>query len=62
MALDRVHGDVVFICDTCDETLDTGEHEFEDARVVLREAGWQTRRERGDWLHECPGCQKELFH
>ena len=40
MALDRIHGEVVFICDTCDDSLATNEREFEDALVCLREAGW----------------------
>lgn len=56
MSTDRIHGEVVFTCDSCPEDLSSTETNFEQALVILREAGWALRRQHGEWTHECPDC------
>jgi hypothetical protein len=55
--LDRQHGEVIFVCDNCDDILRTGEDEFELAMNELREAGWSNERIGREWLHLCGACQ-----
>lgn len=56
MSVERIKGEVVFTCDRCDETLETGETDFNDARDRLEEEGWRTvipPRGSQDWRHYC---------
>jgi len=55
MALDRIHGEIVFFCDGpgCHEDLATGERDIHEANVVRRDAGWIARQQRGEWQHYC---------
>jgi hypothetical protein len=55
--LDRVKGNIVFICDDCDDHLDTGEDDFAEARAELKAAGWATTKENDEWVHRCPECK-----
>lgn len=60
MSLDRIKGSIVFICDTCDDSLDTESQDFIVAREQLRETGWKTfRNQDGDYAHKCSGCLRE---
>jgi hypothetical protein len=56
MSVDRIKGEVVFICDECDDTLETGEDDFTEARATLQHEGWSTQKSGPDWLHYCVGC------
>jgi hypothetical protein len=55
--LDRQRGRIVFECDGCTDTLETGEADFEAARTELRSAGWIARSEAGVWCHYCEDCK-----
>jgi hypothetical protein len=61
MSVTYDHGDIVFQCDSCRETLETGTSNFDAARNLLRRAHWKPFRNsnpRGDeWLHACAACQ-----
>lgn len=53
-----VRGEVVFECDGCDDTLETGTDEFGEAREELKAERWITRKDEDtdDWVHYCPAC------
>lgn len=56
--LNREAGEIVFICDGCNDALETGERDFDDALAVFRDnPGWQVRRQGNDWQHYCPDCR-----
>lgn len=54
--IDRIHQRVVFICDDCDDTLETDEVALDDAVAVSRSRGWIARGGPGAWKHYCPDC------
>lgn len=56
--IDRQHRAIVFECDACDETLETGESEFPDAMAHFRRDGWKAEKVGTDWTHLCPDCRK----
>lgn len=56
--LHRIHGKIQFECDTCGDSLDTGESEFGDALQSLRDEGWIARKNFNEWSHECNPCQQ----
>jgi hypothetical protein len=40
--LTRIKGKIAFVCDECDDGLETEEYELDRARKVFKEAGWLT--------------------
>lgn len=55
--LERQHGTIIFCCDACGDTLETGEREFAPAKAVLDAEGWRARKFGVDWMHYCAGCR-----
>lgn len=66
MSSERIKGEVVFVCDDCDDILETGTYEFEMAHTIRREAGWSARQDRagGPWRRRCDDCDSvtSAFH
>lgn len=56
----RIHGNIVFECDSCTETLDTRTDNFKAARAVLGTQGWQSRLRGPVWFHYCSECEPNL--
>lgn len=63
MSTEREGGDIVFVCDGCPETLETGYSTWSYANGVRQEEGWKalplgTHGARGaeEWTHLCPDC------
>lgn len=58
-----VRAEIVWECDGCDDTLETGTDDFAEARDELKAERWRTRKDdtTGDWKHYCPICQPEHF-
>jgi hypothetical protein len=56
--IDRQHNAIVFECDGCDETLETGETEFPDALSMFRRDGWKSEKVGDEWVHLCPACRR----
>ena len=54
--LDRQHGNIVFECDGCGDTLETGTRNFDEAKAQLDSEGWKVRKIGADWIHGCPSC------
>lgn len=54
---DKKSGEVRFVCDDCDDVLDTGEEGFLAARERLKAERWTTRQVDGEWTHRCPDCK-----
>lgn len=63
MSIDRYKGYIIFECDRCHETLETGTREFNEALNELNNEGWRAQKvfpdTRGDgvWRHYCKGCK-----
>ena len=62
MTIHRNRDGIDFECDDCTDGLETKTHNFADARIVLAQADWKTRKVPGktgdeQWQHVCPGCQ-----
>ena len=53
----RIHGKIVYECDSCAEALETGEGSFAEANIALREAEWKSRKRGEIWFHYCDGCE-----
>ena len=53
----RQYGEITFECDACDDTIETGESEWNDAMVDFRRLGWRSEKVGVDWTHLCPKCQ-----
>lgn len=58
MAIDRQHGYYVFICDECDDELDTNKSDFYEALEAIKTEGWVVKRndDDTDWMHICNEC------
>ncbi len=54
--IDRQGGQIIFCCDECDETYESGTHEFNEAWTIAKRDGWRAYKLGEDWMHECPGC------
>jgi len=54
--LDRQRGKIVFECDKCAEVLITDTADFYEARQMLTDDGWKSRKAGADWLHYCATC------
>ena len=55
--IDRQHGAIVYECDGCETTLETGEDEWTPALAMLKRDGWKIEKVGTDWLHLCPDCR-----
>lgn len=56
--IDRQHGEIVFECDGCPETIETGESEWNDAMALFRRERWRAEKVGEEWTHLCPDCQR----
>lgn len=56
MSQDKIKGDIVFICDDCDDTLETETSDFEEANDIRIDSGWRAFRDHSNWMHVCPDC------
>lgn len=59
MSIDRIKGQIAFICDNCDEGLETEQSDFGTAREVLRDEGWIARKRGDQWEHFCSAACAE---
>lgn len=59
MAIGWDGGTIWFLCDSCTESIDTEERDFQEAVATMRGAGWNATRigQPGDWVHACPDCR-----
>jgi Fe2+ or Zn2+ uptake regulation protein len=56
MTLDRQYGHVIMCCDSCGETLEGDQGEFDEFIAQAKRAGWRIRKIGGEWAHDCPDC------
>jgi hypothetical protein len=60
MALTRIYGKIVFICDNCEDTLETETESFDVALVRMRKASWEAYQVYQGrlriWKHYCKDC------
>jgi len=56
----RDHNEIVFECESCSETLETGEEEWNDAYRKFNHEGWKAVKGKGGWGHYCYKCYQSL--
>lgn len=64
MSVDRIKGEVVFICNGCDDTLETGTRNYGEAHEVRKDESWSAIPPEplmDNWQHFCPDCKKEML-
>lgn len=54
--IDRQGGKILIECDSCDQVLDTGTGDFDEARLMMKREEWSVRKIANEWLHGCPKC------
>lgn len=48
---------VVFTCDECGDTFDTGREDFKEAVQAIKDDGWKFKKgDDGEWEHNCSQC------
>lgn len=52
----KLYGDVVFECDSCDETFETAQADWNSAWNMAKRDGWKARKIGNEWSHTCPAC------
>jgi hypothetical protein len=58
MSVLRQHGQIVFECDACGDTHESGTTDFHDAYADAKDAGWVSfKNDEGDWEHRCEACK-----
>lgn len=60
MSFDRYANEIVFNCDNCSDTNDTGEIEFNVALAAVKRDGWKVKHYRKEWCHYCPKCDPDI--
>jgi len=60
MSIERQQGKLIFICDGCEDFLETGHVDFSQAIEYLRQEEWKPIQVMGEWQHHCPDCVKAL--
>ena len=55
MSIDRDgwNGPIIFTCDVCDETFETGEEDFKSAHAMAKAKGWRTKKIGDEWINYC---------
>lgn len=61
MSIERQDGRIVFFCDWCTNTLETGEADFQDALRVKKLEGWGSRKDGQEWIDVCEECKAEPY-
>jgi len=58
MAVDIQHGNIIFICDECDDSFNAKEPDFYTALALTKAEGWIVKRNDDDtaWTHICNEC------
>jgi hypothetical protein len=54
--IDRKYGKVLVKCESCDEVLETGTADFDEACALMKRERWKVGRIASLWLHGCPKC------
>lgn len=56
MTIERRSGNVVFVCDTCEDELETNTDDWSDALAIAKREDWKFEKVGRDWIHGCPRC------
>lgn len=68
MAVTRIKGRVAFICDECEDELETDDYDHTDALNYVKSEGWavipnpqdERKHDGKKFLNLCPSCNEEL--
>ncbi|CCE05822.1 hypothetical protein BRAS3843_1480053 [Bradyrhizobium sp. STM 3843] len=55
--IDRQAGQIIWQCDSCEDVLETGTPDFDDARAIMQRKQWKAQKIGRDWIHACPECE-----
>lgn len=55
MGIERFYNNFTPECDYCGKRL-AGELSFRNALIAMRDAGWESRKEDGEWICVCNDC------
>ena len=58
MSIEKFYGQYTPTCDHCETTL-PGQPSFTAAIQAVKDAGWESRKVDGGWIHVCTDCQFE---
>lgn len=59
MSTTKIHGKIVFECDSCGETFEDDDDNFNDTWNAAKHEGWTAQKIGTDWIHTCPECNEE---
>lgn len=55
--IDRQGGQIVWECDSCDETFSWDDPDnFNEGWSAAKRDGWRTQKAGAEWVHSCPNC------
>lgn len=59
MSIEWQYGKQVFVCDECQDPLETEETDWNEAQSVRKKAGWIAVQDEDtkEWLHYCKDCK-----
>jgi hypothetical protein len=70
--IDRIKGRIAFICDECQDGLETDEYELPEATKVMKEQGWRNvpvtagvhphpkLKSGAKFINYCPNCYEHV--
>lgn len=53
--IERDYNLYILVCDICGE--EQTYNDFQEAVEAKKKEGWQSKREKGQWVDICPECQ-----
>jgi Fe2+ or Zn2+ uptake regulation protein len=59
MSTTRIHNELHFECDTCGETFEIGDSDFNTTWNAAKREGWTARKIGNIWNHACNECNEE---
>jgi len=57
--IDKQYKQIVFVCDNCQNGLETKDEDFWAAFDVLKDANWKAIKENNIWKHYCSECRSD---
>ena len=58
--IEKLYGDFYTTCDGCGRELDGVSSEIQDALDSMKDNGWKSILQGGDWYNYCPKCAAKL--
>ena len=60
MSIERQFGKIIFVCDSCEDDIETDKKDFNEALEYTKQEKWRSfRTKTGAWRHYCPECDND---